>query len=252
MARRSEAGRESYKMKADWGSRVPAPLNLSLMGKPTSEGCLAASQPELSHDAVLSDSTLNAIRAGDNRAWATLHKHLSVRLQRIAGRKVDNELRIRTSPSDLVQDTFLLAHRSASGFRGKSLIEVFAWINCILANRIRKAYRDEKNTLKRSLRREASWYERRRASILQEKEVTPSKAVLENEERELIDLAFQALSRDDQDLIFDHFVDGASLSEIAKRTGKTEVAVRKHWSRALARWRRQTQRLTGDSAVRSL
>lgn len=203
------------------------------------------------HNSLLSDSTLRAIRGGEDLAWATLHEHLALRLQKLAVKKVDSELRIRTSPSDLVQETFLLAHRSASGFRGKSLAEVFAWITCILTNRIRKAYRDEKNTRRRSLHREVSWYERRRASILEETGVTPSKVVLENEERELIDRAFRVLSQEDQSLISDHFIKGLSLSDIAKRTGKSDVAIRKHWSRALSRWRRQTQILSGDSELRS-
>jgi len=204
------------------------------------------------HDEVLSDSTVNAIRVGDNVVWESLHAKLSGRLQRLAVHRIGNELRVRTSPSDVVQETFLLAHRSASGFRGKSLMEVFAWINSIFSNRIKKAYRDEKDALKRSVRREVSWPEQRREAAMEETEFTPSRIALENEERELIDRAFQALSEDDQLLITDHFIKGVSLREIANRNGKTEVAVRKHWSRALARWRYQTQLLVGDSAFDSI
>jgi RNA polymerase sigma factor (sigma-70 family) len=227
-------------------SSIPSPVSDSIESD-------SANLAELrhNHDGALSDSTIKAICDGDNVAWASLHTQLAGQLQQRAVQKIGCDLRVGTSPSDIVQDTFLLAHRSASSFRGKSLMEVFAWINCIFSNRIKRAYRDEKNTLKRSFRREAKWHEQRRALALEEEEFTPSRVAQENEERELLDQAFRALSKEDQTLISDHFIKGMSFSEIARKDGRTEVATRKQWSRALARWRRRTLLLSGESTLHS-
>jgi RNA polymerase sigma-70 factor, ECF subfamily len=42
-------------------------------------------------------------------------------------------LRVRLEPSDLVQETFLKAHREFEGFAGRSEPELMAWLRRILA-----------------------------------------------------------------------------------------------------------------------
>jgi len=209
------------------GSEVSGPHNINVEGN-------------------LTDSTLNAIRQGEEIAWTSLHSQLAGSLQMLAHKKIDRDLRMRVSPSDIVQDTFFLAHRSASSFRGRSLEEVFAWIKRIFSNRLKRVYRDQKDTLKRSVRRETRLHGMRRYSSLVGDENTPSGVVQENEERELLDQAFRLLSEADRMLIVDHHVKGLSFGEIACMSGRTEIAIRKHWSRAIVRWRDCTNVIMSD------
>jgi RNA polymerase sigma-70 factor (ECF subfamily) len=154
-------------------------------------------------------------------------------------------MRPKLDPSDIVQDTFMLAHRSAARFRGSNLVEMLAWFHAILRNRLARAVRDQKYTQKRALHRESqrSPFGHPLKSIVDSD--TPSHLAQDNEERELLDLAFLSLSEVDRLLITDHYINGLSFTELAQKSGRTEAALRKHWSRAMARWCRGTQMLAG-------
>lgn len=193
-----------------------------------------------------SKSTLKAIHCGESRIWTSLHARLSSQLRVLADRRLDHEIRMRVSPSDVVQETFLLAHRSASSFRGTNLLEVMAWIHTIFHNSLLKMIRDQKYTSKRSLKRESRWHNQDATKLVDNCCETPSHVIVRSEERELLDRAFQALSVPDRELITDHFIKGLGFAEISRNSGRTEVAVRKHWSRAILRWRKLVASLAGD------
>jgi RNA polymerase sigma-70 factor (ECF subfamily) len=189
----------------------------------------------------LSTSTLQAIRNGEEEVWASLHTRLEGSLKRIASQRLFRDLRSRIAPSDIVQETFLLAHRSAAGFRGANIGDIVAWLHRILSNRLKRVIRDQKHTGKRAVSREISWDDLRRPTNVADSNSTPSQVAQANEERALLDLAFQTLSLADRQLITDHYIIGMSFADLAERSGRTELAVRKHWSRALVRWRDSTK-----------
>jgi len=197
-------------------------------------------------DSDLSESTLQAIRRGDAGAWTQLHERFERPLKRIASRGLYRDMRTKLGPSDLVQDTFMHAHRSAAGFRGVNLREMTAWIHRILRNRLARAIRDQRFAQKRALHREIRFEDMHRESRIAVDDRTPSQAAQVCEERELMDRAFTTLPEADRQLITDHYVTGLSFSELAIRTGRTEVAIRKHWSRAMGRWRCATEALANS------
>ena len=77
-------------------------------------------------------------------------------LKLLASTQIDEKLRARFSPSDVVQDTFFEAHRDFEQFRGQSEAEFLAWLRQILVNNLLRIV--EKNVLaaKRDVRREVS------------------------------------------------------------------------------------------------
>jgi RNA polymerase sigma-70 factor, ECF subfamily len=193
------------------------------------------------------DSTIVACRNGDPTAWARLHDRMETLLRQVAEHGLHKDLQAKVGVSDLVQDTFLLAHRSANQFRGSSWSEMTAWLKRILENQIAKTLRDQKWSQKRALHREVRLHEMKGQDPPVLDALTPSQLLMAEEERELLDRALSSLPLADQELIVDHYSNQMSFAEIAQRTQRNEATVRKQWSRAMIRWKRATDLLTGDT-----
>jgi RNA polymerase sigma factor (sigma-70 family) len=121
-----------------------------------------------------------------------------------------------------------------------------AWLKRILENQIAKTLRDQKWSQKRSLKREVRLQEMKHQDLPVLDAVTPSQALVAEEERELLDRALLQLPIADQELIVDHYKRKMSFAEIAQRSQRNEAAVRKQWSRAMLRWKQATDALTGN------
>jgi RNA polymerase sigma-70 factor (ECF subfamily) len=193
------------------------------------------------------DSTVVACRNGDVDAWTRVHARMESSLKRIAHHGMHKDLRGKVGVSDLVQDTFLLAHRSSSQFRGSSWGEMIAWLKSILKNQTAKAVRRHKWAHKRALNREVRLHEMSNQDSPILDNPTPSQILVAEEEREILDRALSQLSLADQELIIDHYINRMSYAEIAQRTARNEPAVRKHWSRAMIRWKQAADALQEPS-----
>ena len=79
-----------------------------------------------------------ALRGGDSAALEVLVEMHANRLLRSATLLCGNE----TTAQDLVQDTFVEAHRSVHRFRAQS--SLYTWLHSILLNLARHYYRDSK------------------------------------------------------------------------------------------------------------
>ncbi len=74
----------------------------------------------------------------------------------LASTQLDNRLRRRVSPSDLVQETMMAAHRDFGDFRGGSERELIGWLRQILIHRLHHAIDEHVKAGKRDIRREVS------------------------------------------------------------------------------------------------
>ena len=74
----------------------------------------------------------------------------------LAATQLDRRLRRRMSPSDLVQETMLAAHRDFAKFRGGSERELLAWLRQILINCLHHAIETHLKAKRRDVRREIS------------------------------------------------------------------------------------------------
>ncbi len=62
-------------------------------------------------------------------------------LRLLARCQIDPRLRSRLDPSDVVQQTLLIAHEKLAQFRGRTHAELAAWLRTILANHLARAMR---------------------------------------------------------------------------------------------------------------
>ena len=103
---------------------------------------------------LVPEQLLRLARGGDGRALGQLlelyrnYLALSARLQ------ISRHLQSKVDPADLVQDTFLKAHRSFGQFRGGTEAELAAWLRQILALNVANLVRQYLGTRARDVRLE--------------------------------------------------------------------------------------------------
>lgn len=170
---------------------------------------------------------------GDSEALGRLLEQYRGFLLMRAHRFLDERLRRRLDPSDIVQHTFLEAKRDLDKFRGRSPAEFGAWLKQILRNNLATAVTQHVVTRKRSIQNEATspnsvqndsqagqWI-----ASLPGDESTPSGQVMRAEAAlELMECLHQ-LPESQAEAIRLRYMEGQSLAEIVERMGRSETAV---------------------------
>ena len=95
-------------------------------------------------------------RQGERRVLGTLLETYRNYLTLLARSQLGRSLQSRASPSDVVQETFLEAHRDFDKFRGQSQGELLAWMRTILLHNIARVVERHRGAQKRDVRREDS------------------------------------------------------------------------------------------------
>lgn len=167
-------------------------------------------------------------------------------LHLLAEAQLDRRLRVRFSPSDLVQETLLEAHRDFPQFRGTTEAEFLSWLRQILIHNLIVAVRRHVEAGKRDIRREVSLEQIRAgvdtsalslAGLLEQRGTSPS-ARIQREEL-LVALAdhLASLPPDYRQVIVLRHLQGRSFAEIAVQMERNEGAVRMLWLRAIGQLR---------------
>ena len=86
-------------------------------------------------------SLLGQARKRDTESLGKLLQWYVNYLTILATTQLDRRLRRRMSPSDLVQETMLAAHRDFADFRGTSQPELLGWLRKILINTLHRGIR---------------------------------------------------------------------------------------------------------------
>src|SRR5581483_10218334 len=93
-------------------------------------------------------------RAGCREALGQVLEAYRTYLLLIANGELDPELRAKGGASDLVQETFLEAHRDFAGFHGDSGEQLQAWLRQLLLHNLANFVRRYRQTDKRQVGRE--------------------------------------------------------------------------------------------------
>ena len=102
------------------------------------------------------DKLFASARAGSTSCLGRLLTLYSNYLKLLIAAQLDDRLRVRVSPSDIVQETFFEAHRDFHQFRGQSTGEFVAWLRKILVNNMLHVVEQHLLAEKRDVRREIS------------------------------------------------------------------------------------------------
>ena len=188
---------------------------------------------------------LAAARAGSQNALGEALEACRHYLLLIADRELDPDLRAKGGASDLVQETFLDAHRDFAKFQGKSEAELLAWLRQLLLHKLSKFTRRYRATAKREVTREVA-LEPGSSSAPRGEELiadtsSPSARVMEQERAQALAQALERLPEDYRLIIALHHREQRSFEEIADQMQRSLAAVRKLWQRAIERLQKELE-----------
>ena len=193
---------------------------------------------------------LNARTAGDP-ALGTLLEVYRNYLRLLARIEIGRRLQGKLDASDLVQETFLEAHRHFERFRGSDEPQLVGWLRSILAGRVANLVRHYFGTQARDVRLEQELSENldNSSRMLGEELVasltSPSLQAVRREQGVLLADALERLPADYREILILRHLEGLTFPDIARRMERTQDSVEKLWLRGLARLR---QEFTGDIA----
>jgi RNA polymerase sigma-70 factor (ECF subfamily) len=187
---------------------------------------------------------LDQARAGNNSALGELLDRYRNYLEILARVQIGRRLQGKIDAADLVQETFLDAHRGFAVFQGASEGELVAWLRQILAARLADLLRRYLGTRRRDVRLERELaLELDQSSHALEggmaiSQSTPSHQVARREQAVLLADALGKLPEAYREVIVLHHLEGLRFPEVAARMNRSVDAVKKLWVRALIRLRR--------------
>jgi RNA polymerase sigma-70 factor (ECF subfamily) len=148
----------------------------------------------------------------------------------LARKHLGGDLRGQLTPSDIVQQTLLEAHRKRGQFRGQSDAELAAWLRQMLAFGIADALRAQ-GRAKRDAARERSLEaaleasSARLADWLAADQSSPSQRAVRQEELLRLAGALARLPEDQRTAVELKHLHGRPVADIAQAMGRSETAV---------------------------
>jgi RNA polymerase sigma-70 factor (ECF subfamily) len=190
------------------------------------------------------ESLLALARAGDGAALGQLLEQHQGYLALLARLQISRRLQGKVDASDLVQETFLEAHRNFGLFRGSNGTAFVGWLRQILATNLAQSCRRYFGTQRRDVR-----LERELALALDESSrvldrgliaasSSPSSQAARREQGVLLAAALEELPEAYREVIILRHLEGLSFPDVARRMNRSLDSVKNLWTRALAQLRR--------------
>jgi RNA polymerase sigma-70 factor, ECF subfamily len=164
----------------------------------------------------------------------------------LASTQIENRLQPRVSPSDVVQETMLRAHKNFAQFRGTTEGELLAWLRQILVNNLAKFVELHVLAARRDVRREVS-IDRigaaleqstiQLAAMLPTEAKSPSLAVEEREEAVLLADRLAQLPASYRQVLVLRNLQALPFEKVAQQMDRSVGATRMLWLRAIEKLR---------------
>ena len=194
---------------------------------------------------------LLTVREGDDARLGQLLELYRNYLGLLADSQLDRKLRARVSPSDLVQETMLEAHRDFYQFRGQSEAELLGWLRQILVNNLARTVEMHVLAGKRDVRRDVS-LEQLKASVDRStmqlcvaftgRDETPSANAQRRESGVILADLLSQLSAPHREVLVLRNLQGLQFKQVAQRMNRSVPAAKMLWMRAI----KQLRQLYGE------
>ena len=189
---------------------------------------------------VIPEFLLKEARAGDAAALGRLLDLYRNYLRLVARTLIGQSLRVRLDASDLVQETFLKAHREFQQFLGSSEPELTAWLRQILVRTLANQARHHRRHGRDYQRQESleAMLDRSSAALQQALAApvdTPSDHAVRREQSVLLADALENLPAHYREVFILRNLEHIPFDQIAARMGRSPGATRVLWKRAMDR-----------------
>lgn len=188
---------------------------------------------------------LEQSRAGDSSKLGQLLESYHDYLRLLARIEIGRRLQGKLDASDIVQETFLDAHRQFPNFQGHSEGEFIRWLRAILAGKLANVIRHYLGTqardprLERELQVDLDASSCELAVIVADRQRSPSQEVVGQEQGLLVAQALARLPEDYQTVIVLRHMEGLTFPQVAQRMGRSVDSVEKLWLRGLTKLRKE-------------
>ncbi len=180
-------------------------------------------------DAFAAD--IAAARQGCEEALNRLFRECRSYLLMVANQVLPAELRAKTGPSDVVQETFLQVKKNFDRFQGSSESELLAWLRGVLLNNVHDVSRHFLGTEMRQVRREVSLNhglsDADLGCVVDVVVPSPGSQLVADEEAARLNAALGRLSGDYRRVIVLRNWEERSFAEIGEAFGRSAEAARK-------------------------
>ncbi len=197
---------------------------------------------------------LDQALAGNDSARGMLLESYGGYLTLLARVQIGRRLQGKADAGDLVQETFLEAHRQFANFRGKSEPELTAWLRKILAGQLALLVRQYLGTKARDIRLEQDL----NADLDQSSDglegalaasiTTPSMRASRREQAVLLAEALDKIPEAYREVIVLRHIEGLSFADVAKRMKRSDDSVQKLWVRGLVALRTVMEKAMGETS----
>lgn len=183
-------------------------------------------------------------RRGDEDSLGRLLEHYRAYLTLAARVQISRRLQSKLDPADVVQETFLKAHRGFDRFRGATEQEFVAWLRTVLANSVANLVRHYCGTAGRDVRLERELADDLERSSrvwgagLMADLSSPSQGAARREEAVRLADALARLPADYAEVIVLRQLEELPFADVAARLGRSVDSVQKLWIRGLTQLRR--------------
>lgn len=188
---------------------------------------------------------LDRAREGDEQALGELLLTVESYLKLLAKLQIGRHLQVKLDASDVVQETFLEAHRAIARFEGDTRDQFVAWLRAILASRISNNVRRYLGTQARDIRMEQQIQNDLDQSAMSlggmfvDPGETPSQLVSQEEQSRLVVECLSKLSADYQNVLVLRHLEGKTFPEIATQMNRSVDSVEKLWVRGLSKLKKE-------------
>jgi RNA polymerase sigma-70 factor, ECF subfamily len=184
------------------------------------------------------DPLLAQARAGDQAALGKLLELYRNYLRLTARSLIHRPLQVQLDASDLVQETFLKAHREFRQFIGSEEREFVAWLRQILVRTLSDQAKHHLAQGRDQRRQESLDVLLDRSSVAIQEQLadsipTPSSHAVRREQAVLLADALTRLPADYREVFVLRNLEQVPVDEIAERMDRSPNAVRKLWKRAM-------------------
>ncbi len=214
-------------------------MTLARVGFSESVDTKMPGQPSQAFAETTAEVLLDEVRSGDQEAQGVLLNRYRDYLLNEARALIGVVPRTIMEPADLVQETYLKAHRDFRRFAGSREPELLAWLRRILvrtwADQV-KHYRAQRRDYRRqeSLEMILEKPGTIAARTLAASALRPSDQAMRREQATILADSLARLPEDYREVIVLRHLEQFSIGEISTRMGRSANAVRKLWSRAMA------------------
>jgi RNA polymerase sigma-70 factor (ECF subfamily) len=189
-------------------------------------------------DQAWPDRLIAEARRGDESARGELLELYRNYLRLVARSLIGGALRVKLDPSDLVQETFLKAHREFAQFAGGTERELVAWLRQILVRSLANQAKHHRRQVRDHQRQESLEHLLDQSSLtiqlaLASQAPSPSEAASRREQAVVLADAVDRLPPHYREAFVLRTLEHVPFEEIATRMGRSTGAVRMLWARAV-------------------